>query len=95
MTCRYTYDFGDNWIHAVKLRRRVATAERLRRRLVDGSRAAPPEDCGGVYGYWDLVEMFETGSGPWGLEPDEQPGWIDTWKPNQFDLAATKTAFDE
>ena len=23
MACRYTYDFGDNWVHAVKLRQRV------------------------------------------------------------------------
>lgn len=95
MTCRYTYDFGDNWVHAVKLRRRVATEERLRRRLVDGSRAAPPEDCGGAYGYWRLVERLETGNDPWGLKPDEQPGWIDSWRPDQFDLAAAKSAFDE
>ena len=95
MTCRYTYDFGDNWIHAVKLRRRVTTEERFKRRLVDGSRAAPPEDCGGAYGYWRLVERLETGNDPWGLKPDEQPGWIDSWRPDQFDLAAAKAAFDE
>ncbi len=94
MTCRYTYDFGDNWVHAVKLRRRVATEDRFRRRLVDGSRAAPPEDCGGVYGYWRLVERLDTGNDPWGLKPDEQPGWIDSWRPDQFDLAAAKATFD-
>ena len=31
MTCRYTYDFGDNWVHAVKLRQRVTSAERFGR----------------------------------------------------------------
>ena len=41
MTCRYTYDFGDNWVHAVKLRRRVTSAEQYQRHLVAGSRAAP------------------------------------------------------
>jgi len=95
MTCRYTYDFGDNWVHAVKLRRRMTSAERFQCLLVAGSRAAPPEDCGGIYGYWRLIEMVETGNDPWGLDPDEQPGWIDTWKPDQFDLAAAKAAFDE
>ena len=95
MTCRYTYDFGDNWVHAVKLRQRVTTGERFQRRLVAGSRAAPKEDSGGLYGYWRLVERFETGNDPWGLEPDEQPGWIDDWKPDLFDLAAAKTAFDQ
>ena len=94
MTCRYTYDLGDNWVHAVKLRRRATTAERYHRRLVAGSRAAPKEDSGGIYGYWRLVEMIETGNDPWGLDPDEQPGWIDEWKPDQFDLAAAKATFD-
>ena len=95
MTCRYTYDFGDNWVHAVKLRRRVTSTERYQRRLVAGSRAAPPEDSGGTYGYSRLIERFETGNDPWGLAPDEQPGWIDDWKPDQFDLAAAKAAFDQ
>ena len=94
MTCRYTYDLGDNWVHAVKLQRRVTRAERYQRRLVAGSRAAPKEDSGGISGYWRLVEMVETGNDPWGLAPDEQPGWIDTWKPGQFDLAAAKATFD-
>ena len=39
--------------------------------------------------------MVETGNDSWGLEPDELPGWIDDWKPDRFDLAATKAAFDE
>jgi len=73
----------------------VTTEERRQRRIVDGSRAAPPEDCGGVYGYWRLVERLETGNDPWGLKPDEQRGWIDSWRPDQFDLAAAKAAFDE
>ena len=95
MTCRYTYDLGDNWVHAVKLRQRVTSAERYQRRLVAGGRAPPPEDSGGTYGYSRLIEMFETGNDPWGLAPDEQPGWIDDWKPDQFDLAAAKAAFDK
>ena len=94
MACRYTYDFGDNWVHAVKLRQRVTSAERFQRRLVAGSRAAPKEDSGGIYGYWRLVERFETGNDPWGLDPDQDPGWIDDWNPEQFDLGAAKAAFD-
>ena len=95
MTCQYVYDYGDNWIHAVKLRRRVESTKRFQRRLIAGSRAAPQEDSGGVYGYWRLVELAETGTDPWGLDPDENPGWINDWKPDQFDLAAARTAFDE
>ena len=79
----------------MKLRQRVTSAERFQRRLVAGSRAAPKEDCGGINGYWRIVEMVETGNDPWGWDPDELPGWIDTWKPDQFDLAGAKAAFDE
>lgn len=42
-----------------------------------------------------MVEMVETGNDPWGWEPDERPSWIDTWKPDHFDLAAEKAGFDE
>ena len=95
MTCRYTYDFGDCWVHAVKLRRRVTNAERFHRRLVAGSRAAPKEDSGGIGGYWRMVEMVESGNDAGGWEPGEKPSWIDTWKPDQFDLATEKAAFDK
>ena len=93
-TCRYVYDFGDNWVHAVKLRPRVDSAERFQRRLVAGSRAAPKEDCGGEDGYWRLVRLKETGKDPWGQEPDEMPEWINDWHPDRFDLEAAKAAFD-
>ena len=95
MTCRYTYDFGDNWVHAVKLRRRVDERGAIPTPPRRGQPGRPEEDSGGISGYWRLVEMVETGNDPWGLAPDEQPGWIDTWKPDQFDLAAAKAAFDD
>ena len=93
-TCRYVYDFGDDWVHAVKLRPRVDSAERFQRRLVAGSRAAPKEDCGGVDGYWRLVKLAETGNDPWDVGPDELPDWINDWQPDRFDLEAAKAAFD-
>ena len=94
MTCRYTYDFGDSWVHAVKLRQRVTSAERFQRRLVAGSRAAPHEDSGGIGGYWRMVEYAETGTDPWGGDAAGLR-WISDWKPDRFDLAAARTAFDK
>ena len=93
MTCRYTYDFGDCWVHAVKLRRRTASTERFWRRLVAGGRAAPKEDSGGVSGYWQMVEFAETGTDPWG--DAEALRWIGDWRPDQFDLEAARAAFDQ
>ena len=52
----YVYDFGDNWEHVVVLEEIVEPAPGApRARVVDGDRAAPLEDCGGVPGYEDLV----------------------------------------
>jgi len=52
----YLYDFGDNWEHVLTLEEtHEAGRGAPRARVVDGERAAPPEDCGGVPGYEDLV----------------------------------------
>ena len=52
----YEYDFGDSWQHTVTL------VDILRRdfkltypRCVSGERACPPEDCGGVEAYAQIV----------------------------------------
>jgi hypothetical protein len=52
----YLYDFGDGWEHKVtlqKIRRRDPTATYPR--CIAGKRACPPEDCGGIWGYRDIV----------------------------------------
>ena len=47
---RYTYDYGDNWIHELVVEDVRVSAEEPRPRCIDGRRAGPPEDCGGVPG---------------------------------------------
>lgn len=91
--CRYTYDLGDYWIHAVKLRRRVTSPERFLRRLLTGARAAPIEDCGGHSGYWQMVEDAESGPSPSTDAADRR--WFGDWKPDRFDLQAARAAFDQ
>ncbi len=52
----YVYDFGDSWEHMLVLEEIVEPAPGApRARVIDGDRAAPLEDCGGVPGYEDLV----------------------------------------
>jgi hypothetical protein len=58
-TVMYTYDFGDDWAHSVVLEDIVAAEPNTTYpRVVDGSRACPPEDCGGPYGYANLIEIL-------------------------------------
>ena len=53
----YTYDFGDDWDHVMVLEKRLPFDPNLTYPVcTDGQLACPPEDCGGVYGFYDLVE---------------------------------------
>ena len=59
----YTYDLGDAWEHLVEV---VAvepydgTVPPLA--VLDGARAAPPEDCGGPHGYESLLAALDNPS---------------------------------
>ena len=55
----YEYDFGDGWQHSIVLEK-VTDAEPGVRypRCIDGDRACPPEDVGGVWGFADFVDSF-------------------------------------
>jgi Plasmid pRiA4b ORF-3-like protein len=55
-TVPYEYDFGDGWEHELTLEAIVPRQEGQKYPLcVDGARACPLEDCGGVYGYETLL----------------------------------------
>jgi hypothetical protein len=62
---------------------------------LDGKRACPPEDCGGVYGYADIVRMlkdpkFEPDNGP----REELTQWLgEGFDPEAFDVEAVNAQF--
>ncbi len=59
-TFGYEYDFGDGWYHRVELIEVVTKEAGLKYpRCIDGARACPPEDCGGVPGYYELLEVLK------------------------------------
>lgn len=89
----YEYDFGDGWIHEVKVRDEVSLPTLFKRQLLDGERSAPPEDCGGEGGYERLIAVVETGKDPWD-ELEMIREWLGDWKPETFDLAALRKRFD-
>jgi len=59
ITADYEYDFGDGWRHKVLLEG-ILLREKGHKypRCIDGARACPPEDCGGVHGYSRLLEVL-------------------------------------
>jgi hypothetical protein len=78
----YQYDFGDGWRHEV-LFEGCLRAERGKRYPVclEGARACPPEDVGGVWGYADLVEAIAD------PENEDRDGLL-AWAGGQFDPEA-------
>ncbi|MEZ4968874.1 MAG: plasmid pRiA4b ORF-3 family protein [Flavobacteriaceae bacterium] len=53
----YIYDFGDDWKHSVTLTE--ITAEKLLApQCLGGKGKAPVDDCGGIWGYYEMVEAI-------------------------------------
>ncbi|MBE0514771.1 SEC-C metal-binding domain-containing protein [Sulfurimonas sp.] len=56
----YVYDFGDDWAHDIVLEKIITSDEELLRpKFISGKRAAPFEDCGGIYAYNEIVQAIE------------------------------------
>lgn len=80
----YTYDFGDSWVHGI-LVEKVTPGDVPTPRCIAGARACPPEDCGGTWGYGELVEALADSSHE---RHAELAGWVPPgWMPERFDLA--------
>lgn len=63
---RYDYDFGDSWQHDVIVER-ISPANPAAAKAatcVEGARACPPEDCGGFWGYENLLKVLKNRKHP-------------------------------
>jgi hypothetical protein len=48
----YEYDFGDAWLHDIRIEKRLPLEpKQIYPLCIDGEHAAPPEDCGGSWAY--------------------------------------------
>jgi Plasmid pRiA4b ORF-3-like protein len=55
----YVYDYGDNWDLTIRLEEvRPLADDAPQAACVDGRRAAPPDDCGGIRDAGDLVDVL-------------------------------------
>jgi hypothetical protein len=55
----YTYDFGDNWEHAVVLEKQMPLLPDMSDPIcIDGNLACPPDDCGGIPGFYELLDAL-------------------------------------
>ena len=80
----YTYDFGDSWVHQIVVEK-ITPGDPGAPSVIGGARACPPEDCGGVWGYAELVDALANKEHPRHAELTE---WVPPgFAPERFDLA--------
>lgn len=66
----YTYDSGDNWHHTETPEKLLAVEPAPKTATcIEGARCCPPEDVGGMHGYFEFVRVL---LGPELDETDEQ-----------------------
>jgi hypothetical protein len=86
----YSYDFGDCWDHDIVVEKIFNRDETVSLpRCTGGRRAAPPEDCGGMWGYAYLMEIL---ADPAHEEHEERLEWLGLDTADEFDPAAFSAA---
>lgn len=85
-TFLYEYDFSDGWEHEIfveKIRPLGDGDPEDFPICIGGENACPPEDCGGIFGYYELLSVLHDESHPAYAELHRQYGAID---PARFDI---------
>lgn len=84
---KYEYDFGDGWEHNIVIEDVIAGDDAEYGSLVPqclaGARAGPPEDCGGVPGYYNLIEALSDKKHP---DHQELSEWAQGYDPDAFNI---------
>jgi hypothetical protein len=89
-TIDYLYDFGDCWEHRLTVTDdRAGDPELSYPRYITGERNAPPEDCGGVPGFYETLNAATDPDHPNHAEAKE---WLDDYDPDVFDELPIKYA---
>ena len=92
MTFQYRYDFGDNWEHEIVVEK-IMSAENKEQHLLclEGERACPPDDVGGVPGYSAFLRAIS--------DPNDENhrsllDWVGgKFDPEKFDIDAVNRKF--
>ena len=80
----YEYDFGDSWTHSIVLEKILPIDKKKKYPIcVTGKMSCPPEDCGGIWGYMDMVDILKQ---PKHEEYEDYVEWLgDDFDPKFFD----------
>jgi len=83
----YIYDFRDDWKHSITLIE-ITGEKLLMPECLGGKSAAPVDDCGGIWGYYHMVEAINDTKNP---EHKDIRRWLglkkgENWDEHAFDL---------
>jgi hypothetical protein len=81
----YEYDFGDSWEHEILVEKALPLDAAFKHPVcVAGANACPPEDCGGIPGYYDLLAAL---ADPKHEQHEEMKEWVGgAWDSTRFSL---------
>ena len=89
-TMRYLYDFGDSWEHRLIVSDiRQGEPGMSYPRYVRGERNGPPEDCGGIPGFYAMLDVRADPA-----HPDHAAilRYLDEWDPDEIEEFPLKVA---
>lgn len=92
----WEYDFGDSWYHDIRLSSIDEYKDgEPRISFIKGERECPPEDCGGIWGYEELLTIHEKKNSHKRLTSEERErlDWYGMGKDTDFDPAFFDTPF--
>jgi len=81
----YEYDFGDSWAHELVVEKVLPPDPAFKHpTCLAGANACPPDDCGGIPGYYSLLEVLADPKHP---EHANMKDWLGgAWDAARFDL---------
>jgi hypothetical protein len=80
----YEYDMGDSWMHEILVEKiSVMEPDVEVPRCLEGKLAGPPEDIGGIWGYYEMLEAM---ADPKHERHEEMKEWIGEYDPERFDV---------
>ena len=82
---QYEYDLGDGWQHLIQVEDFFPKDNKTKYPIcIDGALSCPPEDCGGIGGYYNMLEIIKDKDHP---EYKEIKQWLGKgYDPAKFDI---------
>lgn len=86
----YEYDFGDGWNHDIILEKILPFDNKIKHPIcLTGKMNCPPEDSGGIYGYYDMLKVLKQ---PDHEEYENYLEWLgEEFDPEYFDIESVNS----